>query len=293
MKRYHLEKIIGTGGMSRVWLAHDDLLDRRVAVKEILPVPGITAALWTRSVQEARAAARLAHPNVVRVYDVLLGEGRAWIVMEYVACRDLETVVREDGPLAPAEAARVGQAVLAGLSAAHAAGVLHRDVKPHNVLVAGDGRILLGDFGVALLDAAPEAGPLVASPAYVAPERLRDGESSAPGDLWSFGATLYFSVEGRPPFFRPTAAEQLAAVRSDPPDPPVLAGPLTPLLLALLQTDPARRPAAAEAAEALRRAGAAGPAPVPRWHHPALFVAWVVAFAMVGGVVAALLSAGR
>ncbi|MFD0577843.1 serine/threonine-protein kinase [Dactylosporangium darangshiense] len=285
--RYRLDRVIGTGGMSRVWLAHDDLLDRPVAVKEILPVAGLDVAAGTRTVAEARAAARLAHPNVVRVYDVLLGGGRAWIIMEHVPCRDLEALVRERGPLPPAEAARVGLAVLTGLDAAHRAGVLHRDVKPHNVLIADDGRILLGDFGVALLAdrvQGPESGPLVASPGYVAPERARDGESSAAGDLWSFGATLYFCLEARPPFARPTAAEQLAALFAGPPDPMVNAGPLEPVVAELLQVDPARRPSAIEAAERIRA--------LQRVHRsPAVvFVAWVMAFALLGGIAAALLT---
>jgi serine/threonine protein kinase len=285
--RYRLDRVIGTGGMSRVWLAHDDLLDRPVAVKEILPVPGLGAEPWTRTVAEARAAARLTHPNVVRVYDVLLGGGRAWIIMEHVPSRDLETFVRERGPLPPAEAARVGLAVLAGLAAAHGAGVLHRDVKPRNVLIAEDGRILLGDFGVALLDAAPEHGPLVASPGYVAPERARDGTSTAAGDLWSFGATLYFCLEARPPYGRGSAPEQLAAPATAPPDPMVLAGPLEPLVTALLQRDPALRLTAAEAAG---RLAPPAPSPEPAYRTSAvLFVAWVMAFAVIGGVAAAAL----
>jgi serine/threonine protein kinase len=285
--RYRLDRIIGTGGMSRVWLAHDDLLDRPVAVKEILPVAGLSLEPGTRTVAEARAAARLTHPNVVRVYDVLLGGGRAWIIMEHVPCRDLETLVRERGPLPPAEAARVGLAVLEGLAAAHRAGVLHRDVKPRNVLVADDGRILLGDFGVALLDAGPESGPLVASPGYVAPERVSARESSAAGDLWSFGATLYFSLEARPPYARATTDEQLRAPATDPPDPMVNAGALEPVVAELLQPDPARRLTAEQTTQRIRALQRAHRSPA------VVFVAWVMAFALLGGVAAALLTSLR
>ncbi|WP_238015255.1 protein kinase [Dactylosporangium sp. AC04546] len=240
--RYRLSHVIGSGGMSRVWAATDELLDRPVAVKEILPVPGLTEDLWARTLQEGRAAARLAHPNVVRVYDVLFGDGRPWIVMEYLTCRSLDAVVRERGPLDPAEAARVALAVLDGLSAAHRAGVLHRDVKPANVLITADDRVLLGDFGIAVFDALPlSAGPVVASPAYVAPERVRDGLSTAHGDLWSFGATLYYAVEGRPPFSRPTTSSLLGALTSSPVDPLLRAGPLTPVVEGLLRRDPGER----------------------------------------------------
>ncbi|GGM71562.1 protein kinase [Dactylosporangium sucinum] len=240
--RYRLSRVIGSGGMSRVWAATDELLDRPVAVKEILPVPGLPEDLWTRTLQEARAAARLAHPNVVRVYDVLFGDGRPWIIMEYLTCRSLEAAVRARGPLPPPEAARMALSVLDGLAAAHRAGVLHRDVKPANVLLTDDGRVLLGDFGIAVFDALPlSAGPLVASPAYVAPERFRDGLSTAHGDLWSFGAMLYYAVEGRPPFSRPTTTSVLGALTSSPVDPVRLAGPLEPVIEGLLRRDPGER----------------------------------------------------
>ncbi|MET7402487.1 protein kinase [Dactylosporangium sp. NPDC005572] len=259
--RYRLSHVIGSGGMSRVWAATDELLDRPVAVKEILPVPGLTEDLWARTLQEGRAAARLAHPNVVRVYDVLFGDGRPWIVMEYLTCRSLEAVVRERGPLDPAEAARVALAVLDGLSAAHRAGVLHRDVKPANVLITADDRVLLGDFGIAVFDALPlSAGPVVASPAYVAPERVRDGLSTAHGDLWSFGATLYYTVEGRPPFSRPTTTSLLGALTSSPVDPLLRAGPLAPVVEGLLRRDPGERLTATRARLLLDAVVSADPA---------------------------------
>ncbi|MEV4515730.1 serine/threonine-protein kinase [Dactylosporangium sp. NPDC049525] len=250
--RYRLLRVIGTGGMSRVWLARDEILAREVAVKEVLAMPGLPpgqADLWARTIAEGRAAARLAHPNVVRVYDVLFTGGRPWIVMEYVPSRSLEDVVRKDGPLEPDVAARVGLAVLDGLAAAHRAGVLHRDVKPPNVLITDDGRVLLGDFGIAVLHDEVD-GPetlLIASPSYVAPERVRDHVSSVETDLWSFGATVYWCVEGRPPYARGTTAEVLAALATSPPDPVERAGPLREVLEGLLRRDPAERLTAQQA----------------------------------------------
>lgn len=250
--RYRLLRVIGTGGMSRVWLARDEILAREVAVKEVLAMPGLPpgqADLWARTIAEGRAAARLAHPNVVRVYDVLFTGGRPWIVMEYVRSRSLEDVVRGDGPLEPDVAARVGLAVLDGLAAAHRAGVLHRDVKPPNVLITDDGRVLLGDFGIAVLHDEVD-GPetlLIASPSYVAPERVRDHVSSVETDLWSFGATVYWCVEGRPPYGRATTAEVLAALAAGPPDPVERAGPLREVLEGLLRRDPAERLTAQQA----------------------------------------------
>jgi hypothetical protein len=238
--RYRLIRVIGEGGMSRVWLARDEVLGRDVAAKEMIG-PSDT---WSRTIREAQTAARLAHPNVVRVYDVLNVGQRPWIVMEYVPSRSLDAVIASGGPMSPAEAATVGIAVLDGLVAAHRAGVLHRDVKPQNVLVAADGRVLLGDFGVAAFDDAGEITrertPL-ASPLFVAPERVRDGTSTVHTDLWSFGATLYWTVEGRPPYARATLAEQLSAVQREAPDPMRRAGPLAPVIEGLLVREPAQR----------------------------------------------------
>lgn len=259
--RYRLQRIIGSGGMGRVWLADDELLRRRVAVKEISmpagagPDPVLDARLTT--VREARAAARLDHPGVVGIYDVVWCADRPWIVMEYVESRSLDAVLRESGPLSHAEAARIGLGVLSALRAAHAAGVLHRDVKPHNVLLATDGRVVLTDFGVAKIkDAEPGTGPLLASPYFVAPERLRaeGGEAGEAADLWSLGATLYAAVEGRAPFQRPSTIASLTAVLTEPPDPARFPGPLTPIINRLLTRDPARRLTAEEAQAELGQA---------------------------------------
>jgi hypothetical protein len=264
--------------MGRVWRAHDLLLDRDVAVKEVLPVAGLPETreeLTRRTVREARAAARLTHPHAIQVFDVPFAEGRPWIVMELVSGRSLETLVREDGPLGVAEVARIGLALLDVLEAAHRIGLLHRDVKPHNILMADNGRVMLGDFGVAgavpgAVAASGGSGPpeeviprgvTLASPAYVAPERAADGSSTVETDLWSLGATLYWAVEGRPPYTRADVAQQLAALATELPDPVACAGPLAPLLHGLLQPVPHHRLTAAKARRMLASLAATDPAP--------------------------------
>jgi tRNA A-37 threonylcarbamoyl transferase component Bud32 len=275
--RYRLIEIIAKGGMGRVWRAHDEVLDREVAVKELLPPPDLPAAdaraVQARTLREARAAARLDHPGVVTVYDVLNTGERSWIVMEYVPSRTLHQVVSQDGPLNHREAARVGLAVLDALRAAHAAGVLHRDVKPPNVLLADDGRVVLTDFGLASIDVggAEHSGPLLGSPHFIAPERVRTGVSSVATDLWSLGATLYAAVEGRPPFDRKSVSAALTALLTDEPDPPRRPGPLHPVIAGLLTTDPARRSSAADATAGMRRVvqRAVGVVAVPKPRPPA------------------------
>ncbi|MET0418007.1 MAG: serine/threonine-protein kinase [Actinoplanes sp.] len=273
--RYRLSVVVGTGGMGRVWRAHDELLDRQVAVKEIVLPGGMTVderrAAQLLTVREARSAARLDHPNVVRVFDVVWTPGRSWIVMEYVPSRSLHEIVAQDGPLSHREAARVGQVLLGALRAAHAAGVLHHDIKPQNVLIAQDKRVVLTDFGLATIGAAAESStpePLLGSPRYIAPERARHGTSSASTDLWSLGATLYAAVEGRPPFDRASTQESLGALLSEDPDRPQRPGPLHPVIAGLLARDPAERSSAEEAqaglAEVLRRAVGVVAVPPPR-----------------------------
>ena len=258
--RYKLLEVIGSGGMGRVWKAEDELLNRTVAVKEINTPADVTTSamidLQLATMREARAAARLEHPGVVQVFDVIWRPGRSWIVMEYVPSRSLHDVIEQDGPLSHQQAAQVGLAVLSALSAAHDAGVLHRDVKPHNVLLAEDGRVVLTDFGLATLektaaDAKPE--PLFGSPFYVAPERLKGRRSSRESDLWSLGATLYTAVEGRPPFRRDSTTQSLAALVIDPPDPQVRSGPLGPVLDGLLVKEPEQRLTAEQAEPMLRQ----------------------------------------
>src|SRR3954470_9855723 len=257
--RYRLHEPVGSGGMGRVWLARDEMLDRDVAIKEFVPPDWMTdeekARLKDRTLREARSAGRLNHPHVVRVFDVVHAEGLPWIVMEYVPSRSLYQVVNEDGPYSPVATARIGLAVLDALSAAHQAGVLHRDVKPHNVLIGTDGRVVLTDFGLAtFVDDGSVTGPglVVGSPQYVSPERARDGASTVESDLWSFGATLYAAVEGRSPFARESAMATLMALATDEPDPSVRAGRLAPVLAGLLRREPEERLTARETAARLR-----------------------------------------
>src|SRR4029453_18220007 len=257
--RYRLHEPVGTGGMGRVWLARDEMLDRDVAVKEFVPPDWMNDdekdRLRDRTLREARSAARLNHPHVVRIYDVVHADGLPWIVMEYVPSRSLHQVIAEDGPFSPADAARIGLDVLDALTAAHRAGVLHRDIKPHNVLMGIDGRVVLTDFGLAtFVDDGSVTGPglVVGSPQYVSPERARDGASTVESDLWSFGATVYAAVEGRSPYARESAMATLMALATEEPDPPVQAGVLTPVLTGLLQQEPGARLTAAQVDDKLR-----------------------------------------
>ncbi|MEV4537902.1 serine/threonine-protein kinase [Asanoa sp. NPDC049518] len=245
--RYVLDEVIGTGGMGRVWRAHDPVLGRAVAVKEVLAQPWLGADRWQQTLREARAASRLRHPNVVAILDVLQTD-RSWIVMEYVPGRSLHEVVAERGPFDPDETARLGLEILSALEAAHRAGILHRDVKPQNILLADDGRVVLTDFGLAV---AAEGGvtiprQVLGSPDFVAPEFARTGASTVECDLWSLGATLYALVEGAAPYHRPSVLATLTALAAGPPDPPHRAGSLSPVILRLLDRDPGRRPNAVE-----------------------------------------------
>jgi serine/threonine protein kinase len=263
--RYRLSAVIGRGGMGVVWQARDELLKRDVAVKELVWPPDFTEAeqetACRRAVREAQMAGRLAHVNVVRIYDILEEDGHPWIIMELLPYQSLRDLVRADGPLAPAQAARIGLGVLAALGAAHSEGVLHRDVKPANILVGPDGRIVLTDFGIARAVDSPTltaAGALVGSPSYIAPERARGGLSSPAGDLWGLGASLYAAVEGHPPFERDAPLATLTAVVLDEPEEAVHAGPLWPVISGLLRKDPDERFDAAETERVLREVSGDG-----------------------------------
>ncbi|MFD0817727.1 serine/threonine-protein kinase, partial [Micromonospora zhanjiangensis] len=217
--RYRLLEPLGQGGMGRVWKARDEVLHRDVAIKELVPPPGLTEderrEMRERSLREARAIARLNHINVVRVFDVLRTDGDPWIVMEYVASRSLHDVIQSDGPVPPQRAAEIGLGVLGALQAAHRNGVMHRDVKPGNVLIGTDGRVVLTDFGLATVPGDPNVtrtGLVLGSPAYIAPERAKDGTAGPQGDMWSLGATLYAAVEGQSPYARQSAIATLAAL---------------------------------------------------------------------------------
>ncbi|MEU4832788.1 protein kinase [Streptosporangium sp. NPDC023615] len=265
--RYRLLEHIGEGGMGIVWRAHDELLDRIVAVKEVrYGGVGETARadLNRRTIREARTAGRLDHPSVVIVHDVVEEEGRPWIVMQLVRSRSLGEIVRVDGPLPPERVASVGVHVLGALRAAHAAGVLHRDVKPENVLLADDGRVVLTDFGIASMTqekSITRTGAMVGTPAFLPPERLHGLPATPESDLWSLGATLYAALEGRPPFERPTAAATMMAVLQGEPTPMARSGPLETAILGLLARDPAARTRPDRVEALLSRAAAGGPFP--------------------------------
>ncbi|TMR88730.1 serine/threonine-protein kinase, partial [Nonomuraea basaltis] len=255
--RYQLQEPIGRGGMGIVWRAHDELLDRTVAVKEVRYAAALgeeVQLLNRRTMREARAAARFEHPNVIVVHDVIEEDGRPWIVMQLVQSRSLGTVIKQDGPLPPKRVAEIGLAVLDALYRAHEAGVLHRDVKPENVLLADDGRVVLTDFGIATLETETQltVTGLAGTPAFIAPERLKGLPARRESDLWSLGATLYTAVEGRSPHERGMALATMHAVLTDEPDPPKNAGPLTNVISGLLAKEPVQRLTYEETARLLR-----------------------------------------
>jgi tRNA A-37 threonylcarbamoyl transferase component Bud32 len=271
-KRYRLLSVVGSGGMGTVWRAYDEMLDRDVAVKEVrLPermTVGERRLMCRRLIDEARATAALRHPGVVALYDVIIEDGRPWLVMELLQARSLAQVICEDGPLPPQRAAEIGSAVLSVLRAAHDAGILHRDVKPSNVLLCDDGRVLLTDFGLAVhMDPGGReiADTLVAgiegSPAYLPPERVRGETSVQASDMWSLGTMLYAAVEGRSPFLRRHALASMVAVLLGEYEPPLKAGPLRPVIDGLLRDEPDERLSAAETARLLREAQRSGPVP--------------------------------
>ncbi|MCP9950406.1 serine/threonine protein kinase [Actinomadura madurae] len=257
--RYRLTSVVGRGGMGTVWRARDETLDREVAIKEVLLPDGLSDAerenRHRRTLREARASARLNHPGVVTVHDVVDEDDRPWIVMELVRARSLQEIVEEDGPLPPGRVATIGRQIAGALRAAHAIGILHRDVKPANVLVADGDRAVLTDFGIAQMagDATlTGTGLLIGSPAYMSPERV-NGEPAIPAsDLWALGATLYAATEGRAPHHRGDPMAVLAAVMTQDVPPPKNAGPLAPVLTGLLERDPVRRLSGDRAEEALQ-----------------------------------------
>ncbi|MER5971613.1 serine/threonine-protein kinase [Streptomyces sp. NPDC002055] len=261
--RYRLLERIGRGGMGTVWRAEDEMLGRHVALKKLHVAPHQTdeerATLYERTRREARSAARITHPNVVVVHDVVDDGGLPCIVMEYVPSRTLSEVLKEDGPQAPDEVARIGRGMIAALRAAHDAGVLHRDVKPGNVLLSRGGRVVLTDFGIAMASGTStltKTGELVGSVDYVAPERVRGGSPGPASDLWALGATLYQALEGQPPFRKATAIETAYSIAVDPLEPPRSAGALGPLIEELLAKTPEGRPDAGAVERRLREPAA-------------------------------------
>ena len=253
--RYRLEAPIGRGAMGVVWRARDQLLDRDVAVKEVQIAETLTDAeranAYQRTLREAKTAARLNHPAVVTVYDVCEDEGRPWIVMQLVSAQSLDQVLAASGPLSPRRAAEMARQLLSALSVAHAAGVMHRDVKPSNVLLGSDDRAVLTDFGIATFQGDPkltQTGMVMGSPGFTAPERIRGEDASPASDLWSLGATLFAAVEGHGPFEKRGGAitTMSAIINEDAPEAPA-AGALGPVIAALLRREPADRPDASAA----------------------------------------------
>ncbi|WP_410613571.1 serine/threonine-protein kinase [Amycolatopsis sp. lyj-109] len=305
--RYLLLGELGRGGMGVVWRAQDQVIGRQVAVKELrLPDAESAAVFSERALREVRTGGRLNDPAVVTVYDVVTDGGTTFIVMELVEAPSLADLVRQRGPMPAAQAAQLGERVLAALQAAHAAGIVHRDVKPANILVAPDGRVKLTDFGIAHAVDDPRlttSGMIVGSPAFMAPERVEGREAMPASDLWSLGATLFFAVEGSIPFERATTAATLHAIMTEIPYLTRGQGPIAAAILGLLVTNPDARLTAAQAQNLLTTAqgvrptpprgtamlGASAPQPPQRKSHRVLWLtaaAVLVVAALVGGFLA-------
>jgi tRNA A-37 threonylcarbamoyl transferase component Bud32 len=273
--RYRLIEMIGRGAMGTVWRGHDEMLDREVAIKKILLSSDLDeeerAELKALAMQEARATARLSHPGVVTLFDVIEHDGAPVIVMELLGGESLAEILRRQVRLPWRRVAEIGAAMVDALREAHAAGIVHRDLKPANVLISSR-RIVITDFGIARRSGertATDPGEVTGTPAFMAPEQAENAVASPAADLWSLGATLFNATEGSPPFQGPDYASVLLLLLTQDPPRPRRAGPLTSLITRLLSKDPARRPTAGQVAEELatiRRDGtaAAPPAPVPR-----------------------------
>ncbi|GAA4893454.1 serine/threonine-protein kinase [Streptomonospora salina] len=266
--RYELVDEVARGGVGTVWRATDLVLDRRVAVKELRLPDDVSSAeresLLQRTTREARVAARLAHPGVVTVLDVVDEDDRPWIVMEYIDARTLAGIVDVAGPLPYQRVAEIGLQLIDALKAAHEDGIVHRDVKPENVMISEDGRVVLTDFGLAAWtgeSALTSSGRIIGSPSYIPPERAKAGPVGPESDLWSLGATLYAAVEGHPPYDRKGYIRILKG--ADLEDPPAAqnAGPLAPVLAGLLHVQPGDRLTAENATKMLRIAALAPWAP--------------------------------
>ncbi|MFI6654649.1 protein kinase [Streptomyces sp. NPDC050523] len=262
--RYRVVAQLGRGGMGVVWRAVDEVLGREVAVKELRTYTDADgpelADLRLRMQREARAAARVRHPGVVAVHDVAEVDGRPLIVMELVDGPSLDDVLRERGTLDVREAADIGAKVMDALAAAHHAGVLHRDVKPGNILLERSGRVVLTDFGIATMDDPGDgsathltrSGEIIGSLDYLAPERAQGADPGPASDVWALGATLYAAVEGSSPFRRTSTYSTLAAIVTEPLPEPRRAGALGPVLRRLLDKRPETRPEAEQARELLQ-----------------------------------------
>ncbi|KAA0022722.1 serine/threonine-protein kinase [Antrihabitans cavernicola] len=261
--RYRLQSKLGGGGMGAVWLARDTLLDRDVAIKQIVSTTGLTTAeaeeLRRRAIREGRIAAKLSHNHAIGMYDVTVEGGEPWLVMEYLPSRSLAQVLNLTDALPPLEVAQIGAQVADALSTAHAAGIVHRDIKPGNILVADRGRnvgmVKISDFGISRAKGEHEsdrAGVITGTPAYFAPEVARGNDPTEKSDVFSLGATLYTITEGQPPFgINEDSLELLHRVAKAEIIAPQRSGPITDALLHMLEPDPAKRPTMTEARDAL------------------------------------------
>jgi len=274
--RYRLDERIGSGGMGVVWRAHDVVLNRTVAVKQLLLLPGLSPGeadeSRARAMREGRIAARLQHSHAINVFDVALGpdleggkDSQPWLVMEYLPSRSLADVLSEQGALPPLEVARIGRQIADALAAAHRAGIVHRDVKPGNVLIGENGTVKITDFGIARASWDPtvtRTGVLTGTPAYFSPEVARGGAPGPASDVFSLGSTLYTAVEGAPPFGHDdNTLALLRSVAEARVRPPQNAGPLSALLMQLLRDDPTQRPLMTVARDMLGRVASTGLAP--------------------------------
>ncbi|WP_433477179.1 serine/threonine-protein kinase [Spirillospora sp. CA-142024] len=273
--RYRLVSEIGQGANGTVWRGHDELLDRAVAIKELRLPEDLSeddrVVFYRRTLREARAPAQLRTHSIVEVYDVVIEQGRPWIVMEMIEAPSLEQLIERSGPLPADRVAHIGRALLDALNTAHKAGIVHRDLKPSNVLLDGD-RVVLTDFGLAFSSGSvslTKTGHFMGSPAYVAPEVAAGDKATPRSDLWSLGATLYAALEGRPPFERENVMATLSALANESTPAPQNAGALAPVITGLLEKNPTRRLSHARAVDRLERA-MAGPRsgrrpPTPRY----------------------------
>ncbi|MEU8266096.1 serine/threonine-protein kinase [Sphaerisporangium sp. NPDC049002] len=293
VKRYRLVRALGQGGMGMVWEGHDTLLDRPVAVKEVLVPHRLDSRqqlqMVHRTSREARTAARLNHRTIVSVFDVAEEDGRPWIIMELVPSRSLDRVIASEGPLSVSRAATIGRDVLTALSVAHAAGVVHRDVKPANILIGYDGRVVLSDFGIAtsLGDPLAQRSGTIGSPGFLAPERAAGAPAAPSADLWSLGATLFATVVGKPPF--DSTMGPVASLLTQDAELTKAPAELRPVLAGLLAKDPAKRMGAAEAQrllDAIVSPGDPAPSPAPtRGGSRTKLLAGVAAVVIVAGAI--------
>ncbi|MEO3873308.1 protein kinase [Nonomuraea sp. B12E4] len=268
--RFVIEAPLGSGGMARVWRGRDRKLNRLVALKQVRADAGRLPELAARAAVEAEALARIDHPGIVRIYDVLDQPDGPWIVMDYVEGDVLGTRIERE-PLSESAVVEIGAQALDALAAAHAEGVFHRDVKPENILIAPSGAVVLVDFGIAAIEGHERItvlGQVIGTPDFIAPERLRGAPAGAAADLWSLGATLYTALEGRPPFRRSSEEATRFAILTFPPDPMTRPGRLKPTIDRLLVKSPANRMGAEELAQRLARAARRDPRMGPRWTPP-------------------------